>query len=228
MGISSTPYVALQRCRVHIDVTVRPLLSTPTLQAYCKPETRENKNRNHASAHASNLEHVSRHIYSFTQYRNITERIEFFLEIHTHSLLVNISDWWSDKRGEGPLRAAWLKIVFWASGTEGNNLMWDPSDTSEIPLKYTLISFQLSALIREDHQSRIIRKENYMLQIIIFLINGLCRNTPGHWLSIGRMTFEAQFSYATFCIKCCRLPSQLRLQHHHDQTLIKSEKKLLP
>lgn len=40
-----------------------------------------------------------------------------------------------------------------------------PSDRSEIPLKYTLISFQLCALIGEDHQSRIIHKETYMLQI---------------------------------------------------------------
>lgn len=36
----------------------------------------ENKYRNHASAHASNQQHVSRHIYS-------TETIAFVLESHT-------------------------------------------------------------------------------------------------------------------------------------------------
>lgn len=119
---------------------------------YCNPEMQEN--RNHASAHASNQEHVSHHIYS-------TETTAFVMESNTAYKLIFQPDGLTKiafrvfKTGEGPLRETWLKIVFWALGTEGNNLMWAPSDRSEIPLKHTLISFQLCALIWDDHQTRI-------------------------------------------------------------------------
>lgn len=172
-GFPPRPYVALQRCRVHIDVTVRPVLSTPTLRAYCKPEKRENKNRNHANAHASKPRTCKPpHTQLYTMQKHYRKDCICVRNTHTQptSEYFSISNiafevFISDKRGRGPLRVAWLKIVFWASGTEGNNLMRAPSDRSEIPLKYTLISFQLCALIGEDHQSRIIHKETYMLQI---------------------------------------------------------------
>lgn len=126
----------------------------------------------------------------------------------------------SYKKGGGPLRVAWLKTVFWASGTEGNNLMRAPSDRSEIPLKYTLISFQLCALIGEDHQSRIIHKETYMLQISRDLSNKRLvqeRTRPQIKYRMNDMQSTVQL--------CNIVPDVLlRLQYHHDQTLIKSEK----
>lgn len=93
-GFPPRPYVALQRCRVHIDVTVRPVLSTPTLQAYCKPETRENKNRNHASAHASKprtCKPPHTQLYAIQKHYRKDCICDRNTHTHTHSLLVNIS-----------------------------------------------------------------------------------------------------------------------------------------